>query len=1091
MMRSLRKALAAEDRAWRRSNELRRATAPGPLQRALWSVASQLTWVGWLLPALVLGICAATALDEDQWIIWRFSSFAIADDIDYFGLLWTIQATVVALVYPLVISLVAILLQRRPGAAMLNLYLHDSGALVAGLSGVLLVAVMGVQYLFLPYLSDSRLAVWIAVDTAWFLLNTFLLLYFLVRTFDFIRPDRRYALAWQYMAALSWPQQARRLLANHIFVGAIQEKLFDPPPDRPGAPLTVEFGEGLREEDGAVRITRRSARHPRQLVQVRFGLLALALRGWQRALKQANREVAEPPRAVVSFPLRPFSDVSGQIVLCVSDNLPPPPWSVRCLVRMAFVYRRSRPAPWVSVGEVFNELSADALQAVRSGDEDAFRRELEHLAQLYYRLIQVSRVPGPNQGLDNLAALSLGLFDGAAFQHWSKFFHVLVQAAARRLPQGDDFVSPLSELPRHVFVQCKGHATTPMLQYMLDLPRVIWQELVDWEAKSDVAFAREPHATGEGQRALQMRALHAFVGDWEPFSRVLVKREVSDTRALQDAAELLGRHLANTTLLLLDSAYAVARNCTEWMLDVHVKWLGNLQHLLEDAPDYYWRRALAFVTLDSFAKVSERGGPSEFMGEREDVPTRFSLALKHAWIDQTVLALIALATWTRRGDELGGLSATSFAHLLSSRPLRPGGRSTGLPISNLNQAVFSLVRQRETTDAYRGRISRTAGRIRAITRPQMVDERMYTSVGDDYDILSDGALLLMMTLVRQSSFGGDVVVRLLEGLADDPRAEDRLTHFLQHRFNHLGSDRFESNREAYALLQQQLTDSLPFDAARDCLATYLSQALEAIQSARARAVSQRPVSPLALDRIAGWCHDTVARRPEVFPLSAFVSWEEGPDPATEEVTATLRYARGVVVEPPMEEDATNAEEFFAEWLTRVLLYEVMKRVYTQLDKKMLRSRVDIGYWNHLRRQRNALRRQGLEPLLVLEDLTRPSWVFDALHPIDGETKPPPPDMEVRRDASIRMSGYQAHIGGVATYSAPMPARESLLIAAESLERLALSPWDDGRWVRVRSRDVPDRPEEIELLIDLRIAVQVGTQTAYRLTYPSVDLSPGQ
>lgn len=70
---------------------------------------------------------------------WTNAEFAA-----YIGTLWSVQATIAALAYPIVIAFVAVLLQRRAAAKLsLQLYLRESAALTAGISSIALVATNG------------------------------------------------------------------------------------------------------------------------------------------------------------------------------------------------------------------------------------------------------------------------------------------------------------------------------------------------------------------------------------------------------------------------------------------------------------------------------------------------------------------------------------------------------------------------------------------------------------------------------------------------------------------------------------------------------------------------------------------------------------------------------------------------------------------------------------------------------------------------------------------------------------------------------------------------------------------------------------
>ncbi|WP_204265210.1 hypothetical protein, partial [Klebsiella pneumoniae] len=59
-----------------------------------------------------------------EWFAPAWSSdWKVAEQLSHFSTVWTMQATLAALVYPIVISFVAVYLQRRPAAeAFVHLY---------------------------------------------------------------------------------------------------------------------------------------------------------------------------------------------------------------------------------------------------------------------------------------------------------------------------------------------------------------------------------------------------------------------------------------------------------------------------------------------------------------------------------------------------------------------------------------------------------------------------------------------------------------------------------------------------------------------------------------------------------------------------------------------------------------------------------------------------------------------------------------------------------------------------------------------------------------------------------------------------------
>jgi hypothetical protein len=135
-----------EEREWLSTNNVRREQRYGGFQRVFVSLASRPAINSTEQAVLTALVMLAVGLELVPLKQSCVESLATEEVLTYFNGLWTVQATIVALVYPIVIAFVTLLLQRRHNAkARLYIYLHDSGAVYAGLSALFLVFTMGVQ----------------------------------------------------------------------------------------------------------------------------------------------------------------------------------------------------------------------------------------------------------------------------------------------------------------------------------------------------------------------------------------------------------------------------------------------------------------------------------------------------------------------------------------------------------------------------------------------------------------------------------------------------------------------------------------------------------------------------------------------------------------------------------------------------------------------------------------------------------------------------------------------------------------------------------------------------------------------------------
>lgn len=149
-----------------------------------------------------------------------------SNGLTYFGTLWTAQATIAALVYPIVIAFVAVLLRRRATAGLtLRIYILDAAVLPAGTSAIALVAWMGVQFLTMPYVPEEWVTAAMTGNTAWFAFNSSLTAWFLYRTLRFLDDDDRPETFERFTVHVALPCDVRSRLMGLILSHAIVARL--------------------------------------------------------------------------------------------------------------------------------------------------------------------------------------------------------------------------------------------------------------------------------------------------------------------------------------------------------------------------------------------------------------------------------------------------------------------------------------------------------------------------------------------------------------------------------------------------------------------------------------------------------------------------------------------------------------------------------------------------------------------------------------------------------------------------------------------------------------------------------------------------
>lgn len=286
---SVRTVARRDEAAWFAQNIQRRRLALSKLERDLLFAGEHPLRLAFSLLALQIALLVLAAVLPQDWFTPAWFNWAAAEQLTHFSTVWTIQATLAALVYPIVISFVAVYLQRRPAAeAFIHLYMLDSGGLAAGLSSLGLVVVMGVQYLMLSTWGTAWLPGWAAIDTAWFVLNAALTTLFLFRTVEFLRPEVQARVIQRYTVNVALPRDVQRLNSFQVLAGGIAKGWFPVPSygdDKAPEGPRLLIGRGFREGDiqGELRL-----RAQARLVDVRIWVVRLVVESWYPSQSEAD-----------------------------------------------------------------------------------------------------------------------------------------------------------------------------------------------------------------------------------------------------------------------------------------------------------------------------------------------------------------------------------------------------------------------------------------------------------------------------------------------------------------------------------------------------------------------------------------------------------------------------------------------------------------------------------------------------------------------------------------------------------------------------------------------------------------------------------
>jgi len=1112
LLKSLRGRLAVEEREWRSQNHLRNTLYLSRWRRAiLFAATKPRRYLGWLSFLVFFLSMAAAILDPKLWTIFHVRNFSVPDRVDNFSALWSVQAAIAALVYPIVIAFVTLLVDRNSTTrATLHIYLHDSAALLAGLSALLLVGEMGLQYFMLSYANDSALALWLVLDSSWFALNMVLTIYFLYRTFEFMRPLQRYEITRRYAISVAWPQEARHHLAKHIFGSAILDHLL------PGAAYGTQKGNspsvllgytGL--EDGAPSVRRQLGRRRRQLVDIRFRLLGWAISGWlEKSTKSqvAPRQDASwsaPSGAVISFPLDPFEIYKGDTTLCQVKDGASPSWLQRLMIRLSFKFAAPRHSVELSINDILLDFQAEAIAAIRSGEQDSFEDSVNRLLGLFESLVDASSVLDSSGDQSNLTLLPdrNHWFSRPIHEIWRRRIIDLFEAASRKLSVGEDYVSFLTRVPNRLFSRAQESAVSALLLDSVSMSPILLWRVQDWWTNMLEQQGQIDHGPcKEGTLrppffGIHDRVLRSFVGSWESLRDSIIssRGNAVDWRLTRQSADLLDAHLAHTLVMLMRSVTLGDVNSAEWLTDVLVRWYEQIRFRLEGSSHVFLRRQ-RLLTIDLISadwEVVKKRVQLESQGVPDTVAPHAILGacLNNLWIDTCCIALFELAVWGKPCDCTRSLPARIFASIAGGEPLRPGGDSHAH--SNLfigpDDLILAILRQRFADARYNARLDGYVDKIADLSRAEMVSGRIYSRSGsDDLDSLDEGCLLvLMLTLPANWSASREIIEILAGWSRTDSDRVRRIERMLANWKKILDQQSFSELAEQYECLRTKTGKGLPNAESKASLIRGIDRLLNEMNGAQALALAEAPISKDKLASISQWCSRTAfAVETAAFPVPLFHKVSSTADSRLDPFALVIKgIKRGELTDPPMADIAVNEDDWYSETLRGFVASTILGKSLRELKPKIIVANSPKAYWTQVKKYAAKAHEHGFHPILLLENPTIPEWVWEwgnSMYnlPIPGS----PADLTVSRDKSIQVDGYQWTFNDIPVFDAPLIPGSSILLVRESLAEIEFTENSKNRFVTVSESTVDEHPELVDLRLEWKMRIRLIKHPSTRLTY---------
>lgn len=1115
------RAVARKDEAlWFKQNIHRRRLALSRVERDLLFAGEHPLRFAFSLLTLQFALLVLVAKLPQDWLTPAWFRWAAAEQLTHFSTVWTIQATLAALVYPIVISFVAVYLQRRPAAeAFIHLYMLDSGGLAAGLSSLALVVVMGIQYLMLSTWGTAWLPSWAAIDTAWFVFNAALTTFFLFRTVEFLRPEVQTRVIQRYTVNVALPRDVQRLNSFQVLAGGIAKGWFPVPSygdDKAPEGPRLLIGRAFREGDiqGELRL-----RAQARLVDVRLWLVTVVVESWYRKAltsprpKKPNTFGADKSWPLLTLPLSPGAVYEGELPLArVADGPALSSWQRLLLRRSVVLQPISRERYGIRAESILGELAADARNMAAKPDNEGFERACSALIDLHGLLLAacLDKTETGEQGSWALLPDSESFFERTLHKNWSNVYRGVFEAAIEGMIRDTRPLRRLCHLLQHLDGDELRASPIEIREHLLQMPPLMMYQLSNWWAfrVEEQGIIEHTHRQMVVLRPPLNRVyeevLSAFVGGWEN-GRPDKPRRNRDAHALDWAtlpglARLNVKHIEESARMLLAAVLRGDQAAAEWLADVLEKWWGTLDF---DHEPYQLYDKTAFITIDDLG-LAWPAFCTKFGLEADDPEPQerlrpvlqqgaFQAALQNYWTDVRLLTIELMFDWVRAVPAASASSSLAFeivAGFLTGKQWKGGGQAVD-SLSGMSPPVYLVAKVRqfaasgEWRGGYVGRLDGFVERVKDMHRPNMVSSRVYSFGGADdvesllesqlelLSVLATGAWSLPRSLQRQLDVWFDARFDQYSSI-DIVRA--RLTSWLERLDAQPGL-----SVEHIDLMKARVRPGVPAQAAIEHVKGGLLAAQEALEGRREEMLAAQPIDPDRLLEIGRFASTTgFSKEKGRFPVHLFAIGSTNEN--LEDFTLTFtQVRRGELTQMQMEQRAVNEAEYFADAMAQQVAIIVLSDVLHRSQVKEVAVQDAEAYWKALQAESHLIVAKGGTPILLLDNATRPDWVWDWQHAEFDATHKRPGDLQVRR-RERQGAGYQCDFNDIEVYVAPLPIGQSLLLSRVAFRSLTFTDYGDGRFARAEVVELEGAKNLVDLKLTFSRRVDVDEARLVRLVY---------
>ena len=1049
---SLRKFVKNEIQKTILKNEIYNERKWGPWEKLFFFLGKKPIRNGITLFAFFFALALSLSLIRQHFVNYLPIPISTWDSFDdWQGYIFGAQISIIAIIFPLTISLIGHLLKENEQSSIVwNVYIKYSSLYLIGVSSILLILYMSLIRYLSPYIPNYKYVAYSLTAGCWFIINLCMSTRFFYITTKVIEDGSKKELLKRYIINNSYIKEINSKLLWMASLNATRNGLITVDNNKLNvntvkSSLTkgIEYSKKFSNERYVVDINY-------YRLNVFFLLLCVFHKG--------NKSSAYLPLTINGEGKK-----EHEVFIYKGNKLN---WLMRLLIQSC--YKFSRKKTFIvntnnsETSTVLSFFLNDAIKAIDLDNHKLFTERLTELEEWNTEVYRYLSFKDDKGEIDSWSLLPYNIFSRSEHTDIMLGTHELIKRAIDEIPSSPSYFSHALRVYKHWFYDLKDYANKKILTSYLESS--YW----GWDSLLELASYQKIEKNSKIEKNVGTAILD-YVGYWEGWNLVLTaanrENEISDF-----SFEYTLRHLEITAKHAVSAFKKGQKESTEWAVDIITNWLNNFNFDNYIDKEYFW--SCNFINHTNYYKNDENEELWDaILGNDEyDLNAAKNIAIKNAWTDIRIILAAYFLDLSVKGNDFDMDFIKKIAlSLLSNKRLKPSGESVERSESLTSSDVLSIyVRHRciagNYLSPYNQWLERILEEFNRVDLPQSVSGRIYMSsraVGVEHLWES---YLYLISMTASHGWHKEKLKAIYKATHIGHREREHLVRVLDLFDSGSPSDELDISKSEIFLIKDKIKS--------------LS---DEIRSYNNDVIASQPEDQSKLDEIAERIDKSVFEKESgITPISLFenVNKQVTRDNGYLHKISILNFEKARIAEHTTYQKASNEEDFFS----RIFKEGVKDHVYRILLNHQSVATIELNdkqsIIERIYKDIDQLKKSNVSPVLFTLDSDISLKLQRDMHGLEKKYNV--------KHVDGYGENYYLHFNGAPTYSVALRGKVSaLLTSEENLKQIVFYKDENNKLINA---DYESKDEEIigSLVLSFRLKVKLGNSDLITYSLDSTE-----